>query len=408
MNSATLKWLAIATVTLLIVMIAVDRTDKSDTVSGGEYLVPGLKERINDITAIAVRGSGDTESVSITRDGDGWRVKEKDGYSADVGKLRAVLLALADARKLEQKTANPELFAQLGVAGPDAESGAESDGGSGTLIEISGGDLKYAVIIGNVAQSKNRYVRMADNNKGWLIDKNPDLPPNAAGWLAADLLDIDAARIRSVSIRHEDGETLRLEKASAEDSNYSVMDIPEGRELSYATVANGIAGVLKGLTLDDVRRVDPGELADRKLDDIRRSDAAVLQSTSVFTTFDGLEISVRRYQDGDVAWISLTAGFMPPAVPPAAPAAAGEQSDEERTSEAPVADEAAADTTTDASTDASTHEAAPESSDAERGVTAEEEANSINARHAGWQYRVPDYKANLLARRWADILKADE
>jgi hypothetical protein len=101
---------------------------------------------------------------------------------------------------------------------------------------------------------------------------------------------------------------------------------------------------------------------------------------------------------------SLTAGFMPPAVPPSAPAAAGEQSDEERTSEAPVADEAAADTTTDAST----HEAAPESSDAESGVTAEEEANSINARHAGWQYRVPDYKANLLARRWADILKADE
>jgi Domain of unknown function (DUF4340) len=291
MNSATLKWLAIATVTLLIVMIAVDRTDKSDTVSGGEYLVLGLKERINDITAIAVTGSGDTESVSIARDGDGWQVKEKDGFAADVGKLRKVLLALADARKLEQKTANPELFAQLGVVGPDAKSGAESDAGSGTLIEISGGvsgdDLRYAVIIGNVAQSKNRYVRMADDNQSWLIDKNPELPPSAAGWLASDLLDIDTARIRSVSIRHEDGETLRLEKASAEDTSYSVMDIPEGRELSYATVANGIAGVLEGLTLEDVRRSDAGEL----------------NSTSVFTTFDGLEISVRRYQDGDVAWI---------------------------------------------------------------------------------------------------------
>lgn len=404
MNSATLKWLAIATVTLLIVMIAVDRTDKSDTVSGGEYLVPGLKERINDVAAIAVTGSGDTESVSIDRDGDGWRVKEKDGYAADVGKLREVLLALADARKLEQKTANPELFAQLGVAGPDAESDAESDAGSGSLIEISGGvsgdDFKYAVIIGNVAQSKNRYVRMADDNQSWLIDKNPDLPTKAADWLAADLLDIDAAQIRSVSIRHEDGETLRLEKASAEDTNYSVMDIPEDRELSYATVANGIAGVLQGLTLDDVRRVDPGEHADQKLDDIRRSDAGELNSTSVFTTFDGLEISVRRYQDADTAWITLTANFVPPAAPLGAPVATDQQS----TDEEPVADEVAVDNANDGSAPGSTLE----SSDAETVKTAEEEASAINAHHAGWQYRLPEYKTNLVARRWADILKADE
>jgi hypothetical protein len=371
MNSTTLKWLAIATVTLLIVMIAVDRTDKSDTVSGGEYLIPGLKERINDVAAIAVTGSGDTESVSITRDGDGWQVKENGGYPADVGKLRSVLLALADARKLEQKTANPELFAQLGVEGPEAGP----DTRKGVLIEISGDDssseLRYAVIIGNVAQSKNRYVRMADDHQSWLIDKNPDLPAKAAGWLASDLLDIDAARIRLVNILHDDGETVRLEKTSAEDSSYSVLDIPEGRELSYASVANGIAGVL----------------ADLKLDDVRRSDAGVLKSTSVFTTFDGLEISVRRYQDGDDAWITLSANFVPPLLA-ATP------------SEEPVGDEDAVDETTDESND--------KSPVAEGGQSAEEEASTINARHAGWQYRIPDYKANLIARRWSDILKAQD
>jgi hypothetical protein len=364
MNSATLKWLAIATVTLFIVMIAVDQTDKSDSVSGGEYLIPGLKERINDITTVAVTGSGDTESVSIARDGDGWQVKEKDGFAADVGKLRAVLLALAEARKLEQKTANPERFAQLGVEGPDA--------GGGVLMEISGGDLRYAVIIGNVAQSKNRFVRMADENQSWLIDRNPDLPANAAGWLASDLMDIEPARIRSVSIRHADGETIRLEKAAADDTDYKVMDIPEGRELSYATVASGIAGVLKGLTLEDVRRSDAGELS----------------ATSIFTTFDGLEVTVRRYQDGDSAWITLVANFEP--------SAASAATVEESAAQEPVADEVAVDDATD------------ESAVAEAGKTAEEEANAINARHAGWQYRIPDYKANLLARRWDDILTADE
>ncbi len=394
MNSATLKWLAIATATLLIVMIAVDQTEKSDTVSGGDYLVPGLKDRINEVAAVTVTGSGDTESVSITLDSDGWRVKEKDGYAADVGKLREVLLALADARKMERKTANPEHFAQLGVEGPDA--------GGGVLIEISGNDLRHAVIIGKVAQAKNRYVRLVDDNQSWLIDKNPDLPPNAAGWLASELLDIETTQIRTVSIQHQDGETLRLEKASAQDANYSIMDIPQGRELSYATVANGIASVLKGLTLDDVRRVDASEVADLK------HDAGELTSTSIFTTFDGLEISVRRYQDGDASWITLTAGSVMPAVPPASSVPAGQES----TDDEPVADEVAIDNATEASvrtsTEETTHDEARETSEAETGRTAEDEANDINARHAGWQYRIPDYKANLLSRRWDDILKADE
>ena len=396
MNSTTLKWLAIATVTLLIVMIAVDRTDKSDTVSGGEYLIPGLKERINEIDAIAVTGSGDTESVSIARVGDGWHVKEKDGFAADVGKLREVLLALADARKLEQKTANPELYAQLGVEGPEAGPDARK----GVLIELSGDDLRYAVIIGNVAQSKNRYARMADDNQSWLIDKNPELPSNAAGWLASDLLDIDAARIRLVSIQHDDGETLLLEKASAEDTSYSVLDIPEGRELSYATVANGIAGVLADLKLDDVRRVNAGELVDRKLDDIRRSDAGELKSTSVFTTFDGLEVSVRRYQDGDDAWITLSANFVPP-VPAETPS-------EEPAADEPVSEDVAVDQATEESSADSSDDLTNESTAAQRGETVEEEAANINARHTGWQYQVPEYKGNLLARRWNDILKAED
>lgn len=365
MNSTTLKWLAIATVALLALMIVVDRADRSDTVTSGELLMPGLKDRINDIDKVTVTAADAAESLTIARSGDEWQVVEKGAFPADVGKLREVLLALAVARKLEQKTANPERFAQLGVAGPDA--------GSGTRLEIAGDDLQYVVIVGNVAQGKNRYVRMADDEQSWLIDKNPDLPATGGGWLAAELLDIDASRIQSVSIRHEDGETIRLHKTSQDSANYNVADIPEGRELSYATVANGIAGALNDLTLEDVRRSDTGELT----------------TTSVFTTFDGLEISVRRYTDGDDAWLTLAGSFVAPAV---TEVPLGEEPAEEE----PAEDEVAID------------DASEESSDsADAGTSAEEEAGTINARHAGWQYRIPEYKANLLARRWDDILTAE-
>ena len=34
------------------------------------------------------------------------------------------------------------------------------------------------------------------------------------------------------------------------------------------------------------------------------------------------------------------------------------------------------------------------------------EVIDINDRLSGWQYRLPDFKKNLLTRRWDDILKA--
>jgi hypothetical protein len=35
------------------------------------------------------------------------------------------------------------------------------------------------------------------------------------------------------------------------------------------------------------------------------------------------------------------------------------------------------------------------------------EAESINQRVAGWLYKIPEYKANMLRRRWADILESE-
>jgi hypothetical protein len=370
MNFATLKWLAVATIGLLMLVFVVERIDKGDTVAGGDYLVPGLKEHINDISKIIVTTADDTGPTTIERDGDQWLVKDKGGFPADVGKLRAILLDIADARKLEEKTANPERFAELGVDGPGAD---------GTLLQISGANFEYSVIIGKVAQTKNRYARLADVEQSWLIDKNPDLPTSSGGWLAADLLDIDLSRIQSAAIVHHDGETISFDRQSAEDQNFTVNDIPKGRELSYPTVANGIAGVLKDLQLEDVRRSSVGELT----------------ATSVFTTFDGLEVTVRSIRDeadNGSQWIGISAAFTAP------PASA-------KTEPPAPQDEVAIDDTTD---DSSEDKSDAVSEHPDKTLAVKEEAERINARHAGWQYRIPDYKANLLTRHWKDILKEKE
>ena len=94
-----------------------------------------------------------------------------------------------------------------------------------------------------------------------------------------------------MSIKHPDGEAIRIFKAGEDATDFDVADIPAGRELSYSTVANGIGGALNALTLDDVRRA---------ID----SDDAV---ATTFETFDGMTVTVATTRDDDATWIALSA-----------------------------------------------------------------------------------------------------
>lgn len=324
MNRNTLKHLAIAAVLLVVALLVVENTGNHDTVAGGDLLFADLKSKINEVTSISVSGSdGGGDLTTVARDADGWAVRERDDYAASVGKIREVLLGIADAKILETKTSNPERYPVLGIADPGVEGG-------GTLVVIAGDGIEYRLIIGNTAQSDNRYVRIADQPQGLLIDHDPDLPESSGGWLLQEIVDVPANTVRAVEITHPDGESIRISKESAEDTKFAVADIPEGRELSYPTVANGMGGVLAALALQDVRKNQAPE------DFVR----------TVFETFDDLRIVVRSVTEETDTWIDVAA----------------EPAEDER-------------------------------------------AGLINDRVGGWQYKVESYKANLLMRRWDDILK---
>lgn len=365
MNTRTVRTLAIVAIMLMGVMIVIEMGEDDAPPGSGELLLPELKDRINDIDRVAFRDADGT--ISIVNDGESWTVAERAGFPADVGKLREVLLALADARTLEQKTSNPDRYAQLGLDDP------ENEDSKAVAVEISGDGFDYSVIVGNRAQRNHRYVRVAGADETWMIDTNPDVPDDAGGWLMADIIDVDSKRVRSVTITHPDGETITAFKEDAENANFDVDAIPEGRELSYPSVANGMGGVLNELRLDDVRQA------------VELSDPVITQ----FLTFDGLQVTVHTEKGEEETWIELAAAAVPLEQP----------AEEEEKEEKEQADDAASDSgEDDEPADESEEEAAPEY----------ESADAINARVGGWQYRIADYKANLLLRRWDDILKAAE
>jgi len=375
----SVKILAIAVVALFGILFALNSGDRRQAAPGVDLLFPELKERLNDLNAVTITDADGT--ITVRRDGaDGrWIVPENGGYAANTGTLRQLLLALADARKVEEKTANPDLYERLGVVDPRGEGSEE---GSGVLVSARGDDAAVSVILGDAAQREFRYARIPEQPESWLIDQNPPIPEDPSGWLSPDIVDIEAAEIQSVAIRHTDGEVLRIRKENADESNFVVEDIPEGRELSYPTVANSIAGVLANLTLEDVTAgARPEEEA---------------TTTADFTTFDGLQLSVNVFaEDGEAEgeesgqqhWITLLASANPTVEPADEEDVAAEASD-----------------ASDTSTTAEEQSSAEQSEDSEQSKDPADVAAGINERVSGWAYRIPEYKANQLTRRWEDIL----
>ena len=284
MNARQVKTLAIVLVILLVSLVAIIFTNKqgNDTSASG-LLFPELRKQINEISQVSI--SKASESFTITNDSDRWVLTERNNYPVDIGKLRQLLLALADAKMLEEKTSDIEMYERLGVENIGKNS-------TGIEIRISGLDLEKSLILGKLAQRKYRYARIPGQSKSWLIDQNPDLPNNLGGWLLPEILDIDKSRIQAITITHSDGETIYIEKQNSEDGNFDVSNIPDGRELSYASVVNSIANVLSDLKLQEIAKASEVETDDNSVE-------------TIFRTFDGLKITINSSLLEDETWITV-------------------------------------------------------------------------------------------------------
>ena len=305
----------VAALALLVVIFerSGDRTER-------KLLLEGFSEHANDIRRVQILFPDGEDGITVRKGENGWVVSSDFDYAADVGRLRALVTDLSEARIVEEKTSNPENYPRLAVDDP-------ASGGSGTKVSLAGEGFSFEVILGNTAQGNLRYARIPTDETSFLVDRELDVPTSADDWLRRDLLDIPAERVRKVTISHADGETIVLDKAAEDDGNFSIPDVPEGRELSYDSVGNAIAGALANLEFEQVRRAADAEVT----------------TTTLFETWDGLTIEIRIADEGDASWLEFVAGG--------------------------------------------------------------DDADTFGGRLGGWQYRIADYKVNLLKRRWEDLLQ---
>ena len=332
---------------------------------GGKLFAPALEAALNDIERITITKANNETVVALERKPEGWVATNKNGYAADVGKLRQGLRALAEAKILEQKTANPDLYSHLGVEDVSGEKAA----GLAVALTAKGKDLP-TLILGNADGSKHRYVRRAGEAQSYLIDKNPEFARGVGQWLDAQIFDVRGDRIAQVTITQPDGQVIRISKPNKDAANYDVADVPKGRELLYPGVANVIGNSLRELNLEDVEPTGASPPA----------KPTVVE----FHTFDGLVVRAEGEKRGDASWVGFMASVDPAqaaraaaATTPTPPAeGAGAPPDQPKPVAAPAAppDPAA-------------------------------EAARINAKVGPWRYKIATFQYDQMTRRISDLLK---
>ena len=347
MTSRKLTLLAITAAALVVVALLAQRSE-SPSVQRMEPLLPGLAESLNDVERVTVVKAGGETVATLERGEPGWTVAERQGYPADTPKLRQALIALGEARIVERKTATAALYDRIGVEDVAANEAA------GLALTITGGGSWPTLILGDAEGGSQRYVRRADEAQSYLIDRNPDLPRNTPQWLDPEIVDVRGDRVQQVTITHPDGEVVRVYKDARGQTNFSVADLPEGRELQYPGVANVTGNALRELNLEDVERA------------AERPDLPPL-TTVEFRTFDGLVVTIEGFERDDAGWILVSAST---------DAEQAARFSEEQEGDAPA-------------------EASPPVN----------EAAGIEARTGGWAYKIASYQFDQMTRRLEDLLQ---
>ncbi len=254
-------------------------------------MFPGLASGLGDLAWVRLTGTaGHLDFAAI---GGRWALVEKANYPAAQGRMRRLLLGLADLTLIEPKTRRPDLFGRLDLDDPEH--------GKGVLVSLQArtGATVAEVIIGRSRKDRlgagndGVYVRKPGDSQTWLAQGSFDLPRDPADWLDRRIIDIEPQRIASVTLTAADGSLLALRRQSA-GGEFAVTDPPVDAALKEAARAAPAAG-LAALDLKDVRPA------------IEHPTPATGTATAEFTTFDGLTVTTRLYTTDNTDWLALHA-----------------------------------------------------------------------------------------------------
>lgn len=275
-----------------------------DRDDGGKPLLPNLEASLDEITDIRLRKAESKPFATLHRQSPGhWVLAERNGYAADLGKIRRLLLALGEAKVVEGKTANPANYAILGV-----EDVGQPNAG-GTEVTLVAPAKTTTLIVGHSAGNGN-YVRRAGEAQSLLIEPPVPLDTNTRDWIDARLLDISPEKIQRIRMRLADGGSYAIARVpppaaapppagaakpamapAAEGDAFKLDAVPAGREAADPASIAPSPTTYNGVPADDVAAATGIDFSKASVAELDLSDGSTLTLTGTVA--------------GDKHWIKL-------------------------------------------------------------------------------------------------------
>ena len=99
-----------ALVVLAAALYLGSRRNSGEPSAEGMRFLPQLAGTLGTVSQIDLQKGTPTAGVTLHRAGDQWTVAQRADYPADISKVHKLLLSLADAKIVEEKTSNPREF----------------------------------------------------------------------------------------------------------------------------------------------------------------------------------------------------------------------------------------------------------------------------------------------------------
>jgi len=363
MSNRSLVILSFITLIIIVAAVISSKERAPQTVIESAELFPGLKDQINSIASITIESASGT--LNLKKQGQDWLIAEAGDYPARFDKVKQTVLTLADMKIQSEKTSNPALFSELGVEDITAEKSTSQlltlqDDSGNALASVITGNLRTS----NIAGDTGVYVRKPGANETWLASGVLQISSDVIEWIEQNLVDVADARILDTRIEHPDGSVLAISRVKgAED--FTVTEIPEGKESRSAYFINQIGSILSNLTVENVKA----------------REGFVFPDTATKTTvrtYDGLVASITTANIEGANYIALDF----------------------------TVDDALMTATTAATTDKPEQEAIvigePEKAETVP-IDVRKEAADLNSKVNRWVYTIPSSKYALLVKKVTDV-----
>jgi Domain of unknown function (DUF4340) len=344
--------------------------------------------------------------ITLVREtGDRWSALERYGYPVDRKRVRDLVVALADMRLIERKTAQPQRYDRLQVEPPDAEQAQSKL----VRLEAADGKVLAEAIIGKQryrltgTEPSGTYLRRPDEAQSWLASGGVQIEQAVAEWLEDEIVDVDPAAIRRIVIERA-GEPGYVAARDKPDQDLRIVGLAKDEALKEDADLGQLAGALSNVAFEDVKPRD-------------QLTWPAQQHTARIQTFDGVELTVRLAQIDEAYWATFDARAVAP-TRGAAPAAAEAKPDvtddaQQSTTTAEAAEQDSAgsvsnDRTAEGEQDEGETGGKQEASvdePAEEEPAAPIDPDRLNQRLRKWAFRVPDYLFNRMSTARSELVQ---